>query len=345
MTSSQSKVDRAIAALRDDVWSELQHRRGAERLGVGRAPLQRLSRRWLGGALAAAAALAVTIGVLHRPMSPSAHTVLRDGSAVDVAPGGRIQVASDTAQATRIEVLAGRAEFEVQKRLGRPFVASVHGVEVRVIGTHFSTELDASRPPGVVRIAVSRGVVEVVSPEGKRLASLTAGESLEVSLAPAALTLAAEEKPLSPVASAEPPSSSAEEPAVSAPRSAALDAATLFELAHDARTAGHVPAAINAYQSLLKQFPSDPRVGVAALELGRLRMDSQHAYAPAADAFRRALAAARNDGLREDALARLVEALSAMRDHPACSAEQQRYLSRYPNGVHATSVRACCPAP
>jgi len=119
----------------------------------------------------------------------------------------------------------------------------------------------------------------------------------------------------------------------------------LFELAHDARAAGHVPAAINAYQSLLKQFPTDPRVGVAALELGRLRMDSQHAYGPSADAFRRALAAARNDGLREDALARLVEALSAMRDRTSCSAEQQRYLARYPNGVHAASVRACCAAP
>jgi TolA-binding protein len=118
----------------------------------------------------------------------------------------------------------------------------------------------------------------------------------------------------------------------------------LFELAHDARAAGHVQPAINAYLALLKQFPSDPRVGVAALELGRLRMDSQHAYGPAADAFRRAFAAARNDGLREDALARLVEALSALRDQAACSAEQQRYLSRYPNGVHAAPVRACCSA-
>jgi tetratricopeptide (TPR) repeat protein len=157
--------------------------------------------------------------------------------------------------------------------------------------------------------------------------------------------LAAEEGPSSPDASAELPSSSAEAPAASAPRSASLDAATLFELAHDARAAGHVPAAINAYQSLLKQFPTDPRVGVAALELGRLRMDSQHAYAPAADAFRRAFAAARNDGLREDALARLVEALSAMRDQAACSAERRRYLSNYPSGVHASAVRACCPTP
>jgi TolA-binding protein len=281
----------------------------------------------------------------HDTAIAGAHTALLDGSTVDVAPGGRMQVATDTAQGTRIEVLAGRAEFEVKKRLGRPFVASIHGVQVRVIGTHFSAELDTRRPPGVVRIAVSLGVVEVVSPEGQRIARVAAGESLEVPLAPAAPTLAADERPASPVVSADAPSSNAEGPVASAPRAAPLDAATLFELAHDARTLGRVPAAINAYQSLLKQFPTDPRVGVAALELGRLQMDSQHAYAPAADAFRRALAAARNEGLREDALARLVEALSAMRDQVACSAERQRYQSRYPNGVHAASVRACCPTP
>jgi ferric-dicitrate binding protein FerR (iron transport regulator) len=86
--------------------------------------------RWALGGLSIAVVTAVVL-FARAPAAPSfqaAHTALRDGSAVDVAPGGRIQIASDTAQSTRIEVLAGRAEFEVQKRLGRPFVASIHGV-------------------------------------------------------------------------------------------------------------------------------------------------------------------------------------------------------------------------
>ncbi|HWZ87643.1 MAG TPA: hypothetical protein VNW92_02300, partial [Polyangiaceae bacterium] len=94
MTNSRSKVERALGALREEVWSDLQHRRGAERLGLNQeAPARRGSRRWLGVALAAAAFAAVAVGVLHRTMTPAAlgseaggaRTMLRDGSVVDVA--------------------------------------------------------------------------------------------------------------------------------------------------------------------------------------------------------------------------------------------------------------------
>jgi TolA-binding protein len=242
---------------------------------------------------------------------------------------------SDRAEGTRIEVVAGRAEFEVQKRPERPFVASVHGVEVRVVGTHFSTELDQSRPPGVVRVVVSRGVVEVVGRQGEPVARLQAGDRIEVSLATAA-------RETTPVDSS---GATTAEPAVSAVHAAPPpDAAKLFESASQARRSGDVPAAIKAYATLLKQFPSDSRVGVAALELGRLHMDAQHAYAPAAAAFRRAIAAAPNEGVREDAMARLVESVDALGDKSACLTEQQRYQARYPDGVHAASVRARCRA-
>jgi hypothetical protein len=71
-------------------------------------------------------------------------------------------------------------------------------------------------------------------------------------------------------------------------------------------------------------------------------MDSQHAYGPAADAFRRAAAAAPNEGVREDAMARLVEALEALHDRAACQKGQERYLARYPKGLHATAVIGRC---
>jgi TolA-binding protein len=116
----------------------------------------------------------------------------------------------------------------------------------------------------------------------------------------------------------------------------------LFEAARAARGSGDVEGAVRSYAALLKQYPTDERAGVAALELGRLRMDSQHAYGPAADAFRRAIAAAPNEGVREDAMARLVEALDTMRDRDTCSKERQRYLARYPKGVHAAVVAGRC---
>jgi TolA-binding protein len=121
-----------------------------------------------------------------------------------------------------------------------------------------------------------------------------------------------------------------------------VDAAKLFETAKAARSAGDVEGAVRSYAALLKEFPNDKRAGVAALELGRLRMDAQHAYGPAADAFRRAIAAAPNEGVREDALARLVEALDALNDRAQCLKERSRYQQHYPKGVHAESVQSRC---
>ncbi|HVY32231.1 MAG TPA: FecR domain-containing protein [Polyangiaceae bacterium] len=352
MTEKRSKLERAVGAMRDEVWDDLRHRRVAKRLDEALEEPERAKRWWLAGVGAAALATAIVALVLVRPWAEptpsvaghrqpeSARTVLADGSTVDVQRGGQIQVLTDRSEGTRIEVLAGRAEFEVQKRVARPFVASVRGVEVRVIGTHFSTELDESHPPGVVRVVVSRGVVEVVGRQGERVARLQAGDRIEVSLAPAA------KEPLP--ASSSPGDVDAVvpgEPGASAVRAASPpDAAQLFEAASAARRAGDVQAAVKAYAALLKQFPHDSRVGVAALELGRLRMDSQHAYGAASDAFRRAIAAAPNEGVREDAMARLVESVDALGDKTACLTEQQRYQARYPTGVHAAAVRGRCGA-
>lgn len=361
----RSKVERALGAMRDDVWSELMHRRVAKRLDEALEPQEKPGRArfWWAAAGVAAAAGLVLLFVLRSTSLPvasrndaalgsalePARATLSDGSVVDIDRGGRIRVLRDEPERTRVEVLAGRAEFEVQKRPGRQFVATVRGVEVRVIGTHFSTELDVSRPPGVVRVRVQRGVVEVAAPDGGRVARLKAGDFLEVSLAPRAATLGAPE-PGEPsmVPSAAPsvasavPSAGQPAPLPSAP---VVDALKLFETASAARRAGNALAAANAYAALLKQFPGDERAGVAALELGRLRMDSLRDYPAAAAAFRRAFAAAPSDGIREDALARLVEVLDRMHDQAGCLAEQKRYQARYPSGIHAASVRARCAKP
>jgi transmembrane sensor len=364
----QSKVERALGAMRDDVWSELQHRRVAKRLDEALEPREQPSRArlwWAAGA--AAAAGLVLLVVLRSALLPGpsktdaalgsalepARATLSDGSIVDIDRGGSIRVLRDEPERTRVEVLAGRAEFEVQKRPGRVFVAAVRGVEVRVIGTHFSTELDVTRPPGVVRVRVQRGIVEVAAPDGGRVARLKAGDFLEVSLAPTPPPREAAEPSELPGVPSELPGVPSAAPStadalpgpaqpVPLPSAPVVDASKLFETASAARRAGNALAAANAYVALLKQFPNDERAGVAALELGRLRMDSLRDYPAAAAAFRRAIAAAPSDGIREDALARLVEVLDRMRDTAGCLAEQKRYQARYPSGIHAASVRARC---
>ena len=202
-----------------------------------------------------------------------------------------------------------------------------------MIGTRFSTELDTSQTPSIARVVVQEGIVEVRS-STRAPVRLTAGESLEVPVP----TAAASDHP-EPAADTTAPALAERARPAAPPR---LLAVQLFEAAHSARGAGDVDAAARAYAALLKEYPADERVGVAALELGRLRMDSQHSYGLAAQAFRRAVAAAPNEGVREDATARLVEALEALHDRAACKKEQERYLARYPKGLHATTVIGRC---
>ena len=112
-----------------------------------------------------------------------------------------------------------------------------------------------------------------------------------------------------------------------------LLAVQLFDAARSARGAGDVDAAARAYASLLKEYPADERVGVAALELGRLRMDFQHSYGLAVQAFRRAVVAAPNEGVREDAMARLVEALEALHDRAGMQKRARALPRAFPQGA------------
>jgi TolA-binding protein len=361
MDEQPTKVRRALGAMRDDVWTDLQHRRVAKRIDEALSPpAARAPRRWFVAlaAVLAAATLVLVMRTRHaRPFLAEGSTLgnemedtsaaLSDGSKIDVTRGGHVHVVADRMDETRIEVLSGKAEFDVPKRPHRPFVTEVRGVEVRVIGTRFSTEVDLSRPPGFVRVTVHRGVVEVRRVSGDSPARLVAGDMLEVPLGPAP-SAGASSTPPAALASDDTSSNHAP-PSVTAiappPAPAALDASKLFDAARAARATGDIEGAVRSYSVLLKQFPGDERAGVAALELGRLRMDAQHAYRPAAEAFRRAIAAAPNEGVREDALARLVEALDAMHDRESCSKERDRYLQRYPKGVHVSRVEhACGPA-
>jgi TolA-binding protein len=354
MSDPQDKIERALRALRQEVWNEFQYRRvgkliDEQLVSPGR---RRRARVWslMGVAVGACvvalltwgadrSAVPLSTGGTSPAVSTTARTQLSDGSIIDVDRGGRIQVVRDGERETRVRLLAGRAEFEVQKRAGRPFIAQIESVEVRVVGTHFSTELDETKSPAVVRVRVQRGIVEVTARPGQEPVRLRAGDSLEVTQKRTANRPDASVAPASPTL--EPSASASTSNGGPAP-APSLDPSKLFEMAQDARRSGNVQGAVKAYATLLKQYPSDERAGVAALELGRLRMDVQHAYGAAADAFRRAIAAAPNEGIREDALARLIEALDALHDERGCVAERKRYELRYPRGVHAGSVRSRC---
>ena len=101
-------------------------------------------------------------------------------------------------------------------------------------------------------------------------------------------------------------------------------------------------AAAEKYQELLDNHPRDPRAGLAAFELGRLRMDRLGDMRGAMQALEQAVALAPGAEFREDALARLVAASAGAHDGPGCTKARDRYLAAYPTGVHRRTVAAAC---
>jgi TolA-binding protein len=165
-------------------------------------------------------------------------------------------------------------------------------------------------------------------------------------------TSAAPAQPLEPTSppaappTDEPPAPSPPATRTPAPRApakaAAADARSLFAVATGARVQGRNRQAAAALETLCRKFPEDPRAALAALELGRIRLDTLHEPGPAAVAFRMAMNLAGDSSLREDAATRFIEALDRKGDASACRAARDAYLAEYPTGPHVGSVTGAC---
>jgi transmembrane sensor len=119
----------------------------------------------------------------------------------------------------------------------------------------------------------------------------------------------------------------------------------LLARATDARSKGKPRDAAVALDTLRKRYRSDARAGLAAFELGRVRMDALADPAGAAEAFADAIALAPSAPFREDAEARRVEALDALPDRSRCEHARDAYLTRYPSGLHTKQIALRCKRP
>jgi TolA-binding protein len=230
------------------------------------------------------------------------------------------------------------------------------GVEVRVVGTRFSVSSERDAGGTRVEVSVERGVVEVrgAGPDTEPV-RIEAGRSWSqvtrtgaLSPVPAlAAPAPAEERAEQPAAETAPPPVPASRPTALARVALAArdtDARALFEEARRLWRDGNTRAAADAYQALLHEHPRDARAGLAAFELGRLRMDRLGDLRGAVEAFERAVALAPGAELREDALARLAGASAGAGDRAGCARARDRYLAEYPGGVHRRTVAAVCDA-
>jgi TolA-binding protein len=320
-----------------------------------------------------AAALAVVLGVAvavfvsigHKRVVPSAwdgaildsgadhvSVALGDGSRIELMPASRVAVVEGSAHAVRLDVRKGSAHFDVTHVSGRTFFVKSGNVTIRVVGTKFSVTTTPLPGGRRVTVAVDEGVVEAESGAGAEPTRVRAGETWS--------TVQATE-PTPPKADVAPPPSSrvasetANEPAPSVaavehrpasppehPAKTEPTAQELFESANAARQAGDARDAAVSYEALLHRYPADARAGLAAFELGRLKMDQLGDPRGAVAALQRAVATAPSSGFREDALARLARAYGTLGKVESCERMRSAYLASYPNGVHAAAVRKAC---
>ncbi|HEY2407445.1 MAG TPA: FecR domain-containing protein [Polyangiaceae bacterium] len=279
---------------------------------------------------------------------------LVDGSSMRLAASTQARVEHDASTAVKVVLQKGRIECDVVHHDGRSFVVLADGIEVRVVGTHFSVSLDPSPAAHRVDVSVERGVVEVRGESGG-VSRVEAGHSFSqttsLASANAAPNVVVEAPPsASPSALAAPVPDSSAAPQLGASSVAAADhpkehaegAKELLEHAGDLRRDGRAREAAAAYDLLLTRFPSDPRAGLAAFELGRLRMDRLGDLPGAIRALELAARAAPGAGFREDAIGRLANAYAARGDMTSCARVRDRYLREYPNGIHRSALEHRC---
>ncbi len=314
----------------------------------------------LAGAFVAAAAVVLLVVARPRPSasdltgvvfeSGTSQTVtMPDGTTATLRDHARLRY--DRVQSDRVEttIERGQVAFDVRHRDSRTFVVHAAGFDVVDRGTRFVVGVDGDR----VSVSVETGRVEIAHGSDPARA-LGGGDSW--ASAPSAVTAMA---PVDPAGMPSTPDAPAADVSATVAPSTTDGSSTdtarapspppqpgareLLQEANDARIAGHPREAAAAFDALRHRFRGDPRAGLAAFELGRLRLDSLGDPRGAAEAFSDSLALAPGATFREDAEARLVEALDRAHDAGRCAAARQGYLARFPGGLHAASVAARCP--
>lgn len=299
-------------------------------------------------------------GATLRTVDDSMAVNLDDGSRLTLSAHSRIALRDTESEDVMLSLEEGTVRCDVSKDQRRLFSVVAGGVTVRVVGTKFSVErvlLDESEN---VRVDVGEGMVEVTGPDGvgKRL---SAGESWSIRVPRRALDsgtsdssasssdVSSSDVSPSDVSSDREGSTTGEDASAARPASGAQvaesardRAAELFEAARARRNGGDAAGAARLYERFLAEHSADGRAPVAALELGRLRMDQLGDVAGAIGPLRQA-AASSAGGLGDDALARLARAYASTGQVGACQKTKARYLSAFPGGVHVKRVRALCP--
>lgn len=284
-----------------------------------------------------------TVGtVVQAPSGEPLSMTLLDGSHVVLDPAAQLSLMSLLPRDIRLELNRGGIDLDVTHQEDRAFVVVAAGYEVRVLGTRFAVRLLPAGEEPTLEVKVLRGRVRVTRiGEPADLRVLGAGETWSTALGP--ISKVDEPPSTLPAVGAEPPPSASPSASVAAPPpSARIGAKELWSQAEAARASKRFRDEALALDTLRLRHRSDPRAGLAAFELGRLRQDTLHDPAGAAEAFGDAIVLAPSGPFREDAEARRIEALDTAGRRDQCSEAKAAFLARYPAGIHRQRVSVMC---
>ncbi len=292
---------------------------------------------------------------------------LGDGSHLVLEPSTKLRLERVSGREIRLKVEAGEVYADVTHKADRPFSVVAGPVEVHVVGTKFRVQHHPA--DGNVVVSVSEGRVALTRSDGEPVPNtLGAGEtwSSEAIRVSAAARSTMADASTSPSVEPSGARTAARPPVVSKrfrelwrdgqfvaawaeiPPSdfdAILSTAgpqDLFAIGESARMSAHPHSAARAFDALRRRFRSDARAPLAALELGRLRLNELDSPLEAKEAFEDAIRLDPTGAFREDAEARLVEALEAAGLVDECIEARERYLAAHPGGLHERMVKRRC---
>lgn len=276
------------------------------------------------------------------------------GSSLTVAPATQVSVADQgtTDGPRRLRLAQGRLELAVSSEDGAWRVEAADTVVDASEGDFF---VEFSPGRGVV-VGVMRGAVWLRRGATAPAERVVEGQRVQFSpptaMAPPSVSESAPPAPAPEEAAASapvrPPTSVSPEPAAQASGASLKEnlgpspAKLLWDAAGEARRAGDAARAAELYAKLLAEHSSDGRAGLAAFELGRLRMDRLGDMPGAVLALQRAVSQSAGASFREDAMARLVRAYRASGATAKCERTRAAYMRDYPNGVHWSSIQRAC---
>jgi transmembrane sensor len=250
---------------------------------------------------------------------------LTDGTLLDLSPGARVDVRSDTRKRVELAQSAGYVRYTVPPLPGRAFVVDAAGVQVQVKGTIFVVGVDA----GKVSVKVERGLVHVEANSGE--VELGVGDELSTSADESAL-------PGRDVDASSPSNSPLTARTAHTSNGSLLSADALLERADTERRAGDLTAAAATLRSVVARYPDDRRGALAWFTLGKVER-ARDRPADGARAFRTSFALAPEGPLSEDALAEEAAAWAAANENAVGRATAAEYLRRFPNGTHAARMQ------